>query len=170
MNAGDKSSAARRPHELTGRFVLFCFVGFFLIVIGVNFVLIRAATSTFGGVETENAYKAGLAFNNELAAARAQNQRHWKVTGHVSHNGRGDVAVEVSVVDENGRTPAKLAAVARLAHPTDARLDRAVAISATAGGLFRGTARAEAGQWDLVVDLLQGDERVFRSKSRIMLR
>ena len=45
-----ETSAARR--ELTGRMVLICLVAFFAIVAGVNAVMIRAAVSTFGGVET----------------------------------------------------------------------------------------------------------------------
>ena len=34
--------------------------------------MIRCAVTTFGGVETESAYQAGLAFKRETAAARAQ--------------------------------------------------------------------------------------------------
>ncbi|MPZ59187.1 MAG: hypothetical protein GEU91_22410 [Rhizobiales bacterium] len=63
---------SRKPKELTGRAALFCFLGFFGVVIAVNAVMIRAATTTFGGVETASSYKAGLAFKQEIAAARAQ--------------------------------------------------------------------------------------------------
>ena len=41
-----------------------------------NVVMIRAAISTFGGVETAKPYQAGLAFKREIAAARAQEARH----------------------------------------------------------------------------------------------
>jgi hypothetical protein len=34
--------------------------------------MIRAAVSTFGGVETESAYQAGLAFARETAAVTAR--------------------------------------------------------------------------------------------------
>ena len=50
--------------------VLICLVAFFAVVAGVNAVMIRAAVSTFGGVETDSAYQAGLAFAREIAAAR----------------------------------------------------------------------------------------------------
>ena len=38
--------------QLTGRMVLICLVGFFVVVAGVNAIMIAAAISTFGGVET----------------------------------------------------------------------------------------------------------------------
>ena len=44
-----------RPKEVTGRMVLACLLAFFAVVAGVNALMIRAAVSTFGGVETENA-------------------------------------------------------------------------------------------------------------------
>jgi len=79
------SFAVRRSgFVLTGRMVLVCLVLFFATVVGVNAVMIRAATSTFGGVETENAYQAGLAFNREHAAAMAQDGRNWNVTAAVT--------------------------------------------------------------------------------------
>ena len=52
----------RRPRELTGRTVLFCLVTFFAVVAGVNAVMIGAAVSTFSGIETTNAYQAGVSF------------------------------------------------------------------------------------------------------------
>ena len=67
----DKRAPAR---PLTGRTVLFCLIGFFSVVAGVNAVMIRAAVSTFGGVETSSSYQAGLAFAREAAAAQIKAQ------------------------------------------------------------------------------------------------
>ena len=61
-------------------------------------------------------------------------------------------------------------AQARLAHPADARLDHAIALSRTGAGAFRGETQARPGQWELIVDLYRGDDRVFRSRSRVTLR
>ena len=55
-------STLRKPCELTGKHVLLCLLGFFGVVFAVNAVLVKAATSTFGGVETSSSYKAGLMF------------------------------------------------------------------------------------------------------------
>ena len=78
MSASDSSSGdGRPPREVTGRMVLVCLVAFFAVVAGVNAVMIRAAVSTFGGVETESAYQAGLAF----ARRPPRPQRRTRCTG-----------------------------------------------------------------------------------------
>ena len=51
----------RSEFRLTGRIVFVCLVLFFATIAAVNAIMIRAATVTFGGVETANAYQAGLA-------------------------------------------------------------------------------------------------------------
>ena len=40
--------------------MLFCLIGFFAVVAGVNAIMIRAAVSTFSGVETASARRAAL--------------------------------------------------------------------------------------------------------------
>jgi nitrogen fixation protein FixH len=37
-------------------------------------------------------------------------------------------------------------------------------------GLFHGEAQAQPGQWELIVDLYRGEDRVFRSRSRVTLK
>jgi nitrogen fixation protein FixH len=163
-----------RPKEVTGRTVLVCFVAFFAVVFGVNAFMVRAAVSTFGGVETESSYKAGLAYSREVAAARSQDSRHWrvdvKVTGAALTPGRVAQQVEITARDTDGRPLAGLTAVARFSHPTDRRLDKTLEAPEIAPGRFAGTAWPAAGQWDLVVELLRGGERVFLSKSRVIVK
>ena len=60
----------QRP--LTGRTVLLCLIAFFAVVSIVNGIMIRAAISTFGGLETGSAYQAGQAFTHDIEAASAQ--------------------------------------------------------------------------------------------------
>src|SRR5947207_11499241 len=88
----------RAPREVTGRMVCICLIAFFGVVAGVNAVMIRAAVSTFGGVETESAYQAGLAFARENAAVQVQDELHWQVDARVTP-GDAASAVEVSVRD-----------------------------------------------------------------------
>ena len=160
----------RRRREITGRTVLIAFVAFFAVVGTVNAIMLRAATSTFGGVETASSYKAGLEFKNEIAAARAQDGSGWKVDAALTRGGLGGVTVELSVLDRKGGPPADLTVGVRFAHPNDARRDRAVETALVAPGRFRGTADVQPGQWDLVIDILAGERRAFRSKSRVVIR
>ena len=155
------------PREITGRMVLFCLVAFFVVVAGANFVLVKAAISTFGGVETESSYRAGLLFDREIAAAQAQAARHWRVAAKVMPAKDGTTGVEMSAQDSAGRPLSGLDAIVRLSHPTDRRLDHALTMHEDAPGHFRGTTARVEGEWDVMIELSRGEERLFRSKNRV---
>jgi nitrogen fixation protein FixH len=150
--------------------VLACLVGFFATVAAVNGVMIYAAVSTFGGVETGNAYRAGLAFAQDIADAQQQDARRWQVRAELSPDKDGATRVELLVLDASSQPVAGLDAILRLAHPTDRRLDRVLEVREDSPGRFRGATRVENGQRDLVIELLRGQERMFRSKTRIVIR
>jgi len=156
------------PRLVTGRMVLLCLIAFFAVVSLANGIMIRAAISTFGGVETGSSYQAGLAFRQETEAARAQETRHWQVTGSV-RGGGGRATVEIEARDAAGQPLAGLEANASLHRPADRRDDVPVALSEEASGRFRGGVAAPAGQWDLVIELSRGGERLFRSRNRVVL-
>jgi nitrogen fixation protein FixH len=158
---------------VTGRMVLICLVAFFAVVTGVNAVMIAAAVSTFGGLETEGRYEAGLAFARDSAAAAAQDALHWQVKAKVSTEA-GATLVEVVANDDAERPLAGLQASARLVHPADKRADRVIALREGAPGQFQGRIQDRsaplAGQWELVIELSRDGARLFRSKNRIFLR
>ena len=66
------TSAQDKGRPLTGRMVLAMLLAFFGVVIGVNIVMVRLASSTFSGIGDKNAYLAGISHNRTLAAARVQ--------------------------------------------------------------------------------------------------
>lgn len=162
MNA----NACTRP--LSGRTVLLCLIAFFAVISLANGIMIRAAVTTFGGVETASAYQAGLAYAREAGAAHAQDALNWQVKAQVRPSA-GVTRVEVDVRDAAGAAIASLQASARLERPTDRRADQEVALHEDGAGRFRGTAGPLAGQWDLVIELSRGDTRVFRSRNRVVL-
>jgi nitrogen fixation protein FixH len=167
----ERISADRGPgrQELTGRTVLICLLTFFALVACVNALMIRAAVSTFGGIETENAYQAGLAFSEQIAAARAQDALHWRVEARVSP-GQGASLIELTVRDENSRPETGLEAGGRLAHPTDRRADRALAFEQQGPGSYRARSDGVHGQWILEIELSRAGEHLFRSRNRMFLR
>jgi len=155
---------------VTGRMVLVCLVLFFAAVAGVNAIMIRAATSTFGGVETANAYQAGLAFNRAHAAALVQDERHWNVSANLTRQAGATASLLVRLRDQAGAPIGAVSVAARLVHPADARRDHAVNLVERAAGEFAGTADVPAGQWDLIIDVSRDGAELFRSKSRVVLR
>jgi nitrogen fixation protein FixH len=160
----------KKPREITGRMVLFTLIGFFGVIFTVNAVLLQLAASTFGGLETESSYRAGLAYKNEIETAHIQDQRGWNVEAALKRQSDSDVLVEAIVHDANGQVPQRLVATARLAHPADTRRDQDLILNEENAGTFRGHADAAAGQWDLIIDFTRDGERLFRSKSRVTLR
>jgi nitrogen fixation protein FixH len=160
----------KAPRELTGRAVLFWLLGFFGFVFAINGVLVQAATSTFGGLETSSSYKAGLMFKHEEALAARQAALRWRVDGKITRDKAGEAVLDVAVRDNNGVAVTGLTALARLAHPATARLDHNVPLKSIGVGVFHGEVQAEPGQWELIIDLDRGGDRVFRSRSRISLQ
>jgi nitrogen fixation protein FixH len=167
MTAGANESCPIRP--LTGRFVLVCLIAFFAVISLVNGIMIRAAVTTFGGVETASSYQAGLAYTRESAAAQAQDALHWQVKASVQPAAAA-TRVEINALDAEGAPLSGLRASAVLSHPTDRRADRTVALNEEAPGRFRGTVERIVGQWDLVIELSRGAERMFRSRNRVVLQ
>ena len=164
------SANVKKTRELTGRAVLVWFVAFFGVVFAVNAIMVKAATSTFGGVETSSSYKAGQMFEQEVARAERQDAQHWQVGGTLVRARSGEAVLDFTARDDKGAPLPGLSAKARLAHPADERLDHVVQLARIGAGEFKGSADAGPGQWELIVDLYRGEERVFRSRSKVILK
>src|SRR3989338_5799395 len=95
-------AAHKKPRELTGRAVLFWLLGFFGFVFAVNAVMVKAATSTFGGLETSSSYKAGLMFKQQIASAQRQHALHWRVDGKLTRDAKGEAVLDVAAHDAQG--------------------------------------------------------------------
>ena len=61
----------------TGRHMAMIMVGFFGVIIAVNFTMARFATATFGGIVVENSYVASQEFNGWLEEAEKQRALGW---------------------------------------------------------------------------------------------
>jgi len=158
--------SAGRP--ITGRMVLAALVAFFGFVMLVNIVMVRAAITTFGGVDTPSSYQAGLAFKAEEAKAAAQVARNWTVEARIAPTADGN-ALSFEVRDAAGRPVTGADVVARLAHPIDERRDVPVVVLEAGAGVYSGRVAADPGQWTLDIAIAKGGERLFRSRNRITL-
>jgi nitrogen fixation protein FixH len=164
----DGSGATARP--LTGRTVLAALLGFFAVIIGVNGVMIALAIGTMPGVGSEKPYQAGVAYNAEIEAARAQAARRWKVASHISRDAQGRAIVSVKARDSNGTPIGGLAVAVRLLRPADQRGDRTMELREREAGTYLGEAAdVAAGAWEVEIDAARASERLFRSRNRILL-
>jgi nitrogen fixation protein FixH len=156
--------------EVTGRTVFICLVAFFAIVAAANGVMMVAAITTFGGVETGSSYQAGLVFAREASAVQAQGRLGWQVAVRAPSSDGATAAVEIAARDGANEPLKGLAVSGRLSHPMDKRADRVLAWREIAPGIFRAEVERAAGQWDLVIELTQDGAPKFRSRNRLTLR
>ncbi len=157
------------PRRWTGWTILLVLFGFFGTVFAVNGVMIYEALSTLSGVDTDSAYQAGLQFEQEVAAVKAQDARHWHVDAKLTPSAGGE-RLDVSARDGAGQPLAGLQASAVFERPTDRRLDHNVVLIEAAAGRYRGNAEIASGQWELVIELTRQGEQMFRSKNRVILK
>jgi nitrogen fixation protein FixH len=162
----DRRSAGR---PWTGRMVLFTLFGFFGLVFAANGVLVHEALSTLSGVDTDSAYQAGRRYEREVALAKAQDARQWRVDARVTPAADGS-RLDIVARDAAGQPLSGLDASAIFERPTDRRLDRDVALTDDGAGRFHGSTALEAGQWDLVIEFSRRGEQLFRSRNRVVLR
>jgi nitrogen fixation protein FixH len=161
-------AATARP--LSGRAVLLLLLGFFGIVIAANGALMAFAIGTMPGLETEKPYQAGIGYNAEIAAARAQTGRGWGVVSRVVRDATGHAAVTVDARDAAGAPLPGLAVTVRLIRPTDQRADRFATLNERETGRYVGDAAdVAAGLWDIEIEAGRGDARLYRSRNRITL-
>jgi nitrogen fixation protein FixH len=158
------------PRQVTGRMVLVMMVAFFAVVVGVNAFMAHEALSTFSGVDADSAYKAGQKFEQEVAAAEAQDAEHWQVDVKVTPAPGGAVRLDVAARDAAGKPLSGLSATAVFARPTDRRLDRNMPVAEDAPGYFHGNDVVAAGQWDLILEFSREGDRLFRSKNRVIVK
>jgi nitrogen fixation protein FixH len=156
--------------EVTGWTVFVCLVAFFVIVAAVNAVMMTAAITTFGGVETGSSYQAGLAFARENAAVREQDRLGWHVSVSPRSDGGATPVIEIVARSKANEPLAGLEVFGRLSHPMDKRADRVLAWREVTAGIFRADSERAVGQWDLVIELSQDGALKFRSRNRLTLR
>jgi len=158
------------PRPLTGKLVLAMLIAFFSVVFGVNGLMMTLAVKTLPGTEVDSAYAASLAYEHEIAAARDQDNRGWKVDAKVERQANGAAMLRVEARDKGGQPLPGLKFFGRLERPSDKRFDREVALAEIGDGVYRGDATGVLpGRWDLVLEGDRDGIRMFLSKNKLML-
>lgn len=158
-----------RVRELTGFKVLLMLLAFFGTIGAMNAVLVHYAVSTFGGVETENAYSAGVHYQATIEDAARQRRLGWNVATELKLLADGGIELTLRPVDAGSKALAGLGIAATLRHPADRRLDEPLLFIETAPGLYVATATADRGQRELEIELRRDGGTLFRSRNRLVL-
>jgi nitrogen fixation protein FixH len=155
---------------LRGAHVLLIFIGFFLTIFAVNGVMVYEARSTFGGLETDDAYRKGLAYNSRLVEAETQNKLGWR--DDVVHIPDRQL-VRISMADHSGAPISGLAIKGEIGRPATDRFDRQLAFIESAPGNYEVDAKGlEPGWWILDVEARKsGDGAVlYEAKERVWIK
>lgn len=166
--AAERAPAGRK---LTGRHVLFAFLAFFGVIIAVNVVMVYSALSTFNGIETPDAYRKGLAYNQTLAEEASQASLGWSGKLELS----ADRKLRLTLTDKAGQPVPGLAVSAKLGRPATDREDEALQLAEVSPGLYEAAAgKVAAGNWVVALEAgspASGDQSVvFRMKERLYLK
>jgi nitrogen fixation protein FixH len=131
-------------------------IGFFGVVILVNFTMAYFASRTFGGLVVENSYVASQKFNGWLAEARAQQALGWQLDATRAADGRVDLALASADLP---MTDARITALAR--HPLGRLPERTLAFRSEGDGHYRSVAPLPGGRWIVHLDV-QAHGRAMR--------
>lgn len=147
------------------------FVGGMLLVVVVNGVLVYFALGSWTGLETDDHYRKGLAYNEDLAAAAAQEKLGWRTAVTVTPAG-GDREFDVAVAFTDAASAPLDGLTVHVAatRPTSEGHDASAALSAAGGGAYTGRVRlALPGLWDVRV-IATGAGGSFQSVERIQVK
>jgi len=155
--------------EIKGIHVLIVLLAFFGVTLAVNIALATYAVSSFSGEDVSTPYQRGLEYNKTLAARSAQSELGWTASIKLAREGKGGT-VAVSIKGKDGTPRSGLTVEATLRRPTDAKLDRTIALQAIGDGEYRAMLDALAGgQWDVIARSSAQDGTPFEAQRRIVV-
>lgn len=163
--------AAAQSRPVQGRHVLAALIGFFAIVMIVNGVMIYDALSTFGGLDTPDAYRIGLTYNQRIAEATKQAQLGWQDHFDLSGFPR---RISYELKDGTGQPIRGLNLTARLGRPATNAFDRFIALIESQPGRYEAeVSDLAAGAWiiDIAATAANDDSKVVHQfRKRLWLK
>jgi nitrogen fixation protein FixH len=146
------------------------FVAFFGVVIAVNGVMTFVAFSTYTGLETEDHFIKGIRYNQDLAGARAQAERGWKVDfGFEATDPRKGITA-VTLHDKHGNLLKDATVTVTFIRPTAQGHDQRLVLPYLGEGRYGLAVELPlAGNWDMriAVEHAAGD---YQDQKRIWVK
>jgi len=159
-----------RRARSAGWYIPWLFVAFFGVVIAVNGVMVYVATSTYTGLQTEDHFIKGIRYNQDLAGARAQNERGWKVDlGFEATDPRKGI-VAITLNDKHGNLLKDATVNVTFIRPTSQGSDQRMVLPYLGEGRYGQAVELPlSGVWDMrvTVDHAAGD---YQDQKRIWVK
>jgi nitrogen fixation protein FixH len=164
-----RTAAASRKPGLLGRHVLIMMLSFFGVIVAVDSFMIYRAVSTFGGLETQDAYKKGLAYNHRIARDAEQARAGWKDTVEI---GGETPHLRITLTDHGGAAVAGKRLVAKFGRPATDRFDMTLDLAETGAGVYEAAVPVVAeGSWIVDVSAYDGatEEPAYEARRRVWI-
>jgi nitrogen fixation protein FixH len=142
------NATPHRSPRFTGAHLAAIVIGFFAVVVAVNFTMATLASRTFSGAIVKNGYVANQDFDTRSAAGRRQAALGWKVVAEIS-GGR----LVVKARDSAGKPIAADDVTVTLRHPVAADRSAALVLQPIAPGTYAARIGVSLGQWDALIRL-----------------
>ncbi|WP_373486863.1 FixH family protein [Blastomonas sp.] len=152
-------SKQRAIRPFTGWHMTAILVGFFAVIMAVNFTMARMAMTTFGGKVVENSYVASQQFNDQLDRAAAQDALGWDEA--ITLDADRHVRIALS---KAGQPLAINGVTATLSHPLGRLPAVPLRFVADGSGGMRSVEPVILGRWRIDAAVRAGaDEALYRS-------
>ncbi len=156
---------------LTGRKFFYIIAGFFLIIFTANGFLAYIAVSTNTGLETEDYYKKGIAYDKTIARALEQDKSGLNVA--ISAKVQPGMVVNLSVTtkDAAGAPFTGKGVNILFFRPTMKGNDRRIALKENEPGIYSGETKLPLqGVWDMKLEIKDAGKVVYKTRSRVVLK
>ncbi len=139
-------------------------VGFFAVIVAVNFTMAGLATRSWTGLVVENSYVASQNFNRELEKARAQSALGWTSRLVVEPD-----RIVVQLTDRDGEPVILSRARLIIGRPAFEQMDQVLMLAHQGSGLYTALSRLEPGLWMARLETATGDQP-FRQDFRFTIK
>ncbi len=150
-----------KPFVFTGWHFLACMLVFFGVDIAVNVAFIVRSVQTFPGEVANDAYEAGVAYDQTLTREAKEEKLGWQASIDVSGPTTKGEAISAHWTDRSGRPLSGLIVTGLLRRPATENGNATLRFTEVAPGAYRAIAAVAPGAWDLDLTAanLQGDKR-----------
>lgn len=171
MSSENKHPRSDKPDgwTLNGWHVLASLLVFFGVMLAANGVFIYYAVSTFTGIETADAYRSGIAYNNRLEEARELDKLGW--TGEIKPK---DGRIELILKNASGAPVRGVRIDGKVGRPSTDSFDRAISFEDAGSGHYRSEqVELAPGNWIVAIEahdpVRAGAPPRYRLKERLWL-
>ncbi|NOZ66559.1 MAG: FixH family protein [Alphaproteobacteria bacterium] len=155
--------------EFTGKKAMMWIVGFFLVIFTVNAIMATVAVGTWGGLETDNAYRKGLFYNNEIAAAEDQHKSGWTIALSHRPTAMENDRIGVKITwPENDLPPVQVSVL--ITRAVTNAYDQEIILTNAGDNIYTAAVKfAEPGQWDVDVIVKRSEGPVYQLTDKIFV-